>query len=117
MTQEELVAALGESHGQATPKARRGDVSSSEPSKEDSWQPEPLASADPQFWVSGKLPEEVWGEVQLHQPGAALLKRLRNFPFWRGKVALVDALGPTYTAASPRGTRLLLGERMFESRK
>jgi uncharacterized Zn finger protein len=114
MTQEELVAVLGESHGQPTPKPGKADVSDSEPSQEKSWQPEPLASADPHFWISGKLPEEIWSEVQLHQPGAALLKRLRNFPFWRGKEGLVDALEPTYTAASPRGTRLLLGERMFE---
>jgi uncharacterized Zn finger protein len=114
MTQEELVAVLGESHGQPTPKPGKSDVSDSEPAQEKSWQPEPLAPADPHFWISGKLPEEVWGEVQLHQPGAALLKRLRNFPFWRGKESVVEALEPTYTAASPRGTRLLLGERVVE---
>ena len=73
-----------------------------------------LASADPHFWISGKVPEEVWSEAQLHRPGAAVLKRLGNFPFWRGKVGPVDALEPTYSAASPRGTRLLLGEREFE---
>ncbi|MGD0008062.1 MAG: SWIM zinc finger family protein [Terriglobia bacterium] len=114
LTQEELVAALGESHGQATKKTGKGGVSDSEPSKENSSQPEPLAPADPHFWTPGKLPEEVWSEAQLHQAGAALLKRLGNFPFWRGKVGPVDALEPTYTAAAPRGTRLLLGERELE---
>jgi uncharacterized Zn finger protein len=114
MTQEELVAVLGESHGQPTPKPEKGDVSEAEPTNENSWQPEPLTTADPHFWISGKLPEEVCSTVQLHPPGAALLKRLGNFPFWRGKVGLVSALEPSYTAAAPRGTRLLLGEPMFE---
>jgi uncharacterized Zn finger protein len=40
---------------------------------------------------------------------AALLRRLGNFPFWRGNERFIDALVPAYTAASERAQEVLLG--------
>jgi uncharacterized Zn finger protein len=73
--------------------------------------PEPLPADGSFFWNGGALPEDFFGEVQIPQVSAVLLKRLGNFPFWRGKERFFDALEPTYAWASTRGLAVFLGEK------
>ena len=73
--------------------------------------PEPLPADGSLFWNGGSLPEDFFGEVQIPPVSAALLKRLGNFPFWRGKERFFDALEPVYTRASNRGLAVFLGEK------
>jgi len=73
--------------------------------------PEPLPADGSLFWNGGDLPEDFFGEVQIPPVSAALLKRLGNFPFWRGKERFFDALEPVYTRASNRGLAVFLGEK------
>jgi uncharacterized Zn finger protein len=42
---------------------------------------------------------------------AALLGRLGQFPFWRGRRPLFQALTPAYASASARALELLAGRR------
>jgi uncharacterized Zn finger protein len=72
---------------------------------------EPLPADGSLFWTGGALPEDFFGEVQVPPISAALLKRLGNFPFWRGKERFFDALEPVYTRASTRGLAVFLGEK------
>jgi uncharacterized Zn finger protein len=72
---------------------------------------EPLPADGSLFWNGGNLPEDFFGEVQIPPVSAALLKRLGNFPFWRGKERFFDALEPTYARASTRGLAVFLGEK------
>jgi uncharacterized Zn finger protein len=72
---------------------------------------EPL-SADPStFWSGSTLPDDLLGEVQPPPVSAAWLKRLGNFPFWRGEQRFLDALEPIYRQASQQGLDTFLGER------
>ena len=64
---------------------------------------EPLPSGAPEFWHAGPLPDDLFGEVRVPPVPAALLKRLGNFPFWRGEKSFVPSLEPTYAAASATG--------------
>ena len=73
--------------------------------------PEPLPADGALFWNGGTLPEDFFGEVQIPPVSAALLKRLGNFPFWRGKERFFDALEPAYARASTRGLAVFLGEK------
>ncbi len=50
------------------------------------------------------------GEVRLPPVSAALLRRLGNFPFWRGSERFLDALAPVYAQAASRGLSVFLGE-------
>jgi uncharacterized Zn finger protein len=72
---------------------------------------EPLPADGSLFWNGGTLPEDFFGEVQIPPVSAALLKRLGNFPFWRGQERFYDALEPTYARASTRGLAVFLGEK------
>ena len=72
---------------------------------------EPLPADGTLFWNGGALPEDFFGEVQIPPVSAALLKRLGNFPFWRGKERFFDALEPTYARASTHGLAVFLGEK------
>jgi len=72
---------------------------------------EPLPADGSLFWSGGNLPEDFFGEVQIPPVSAALLKRLGNFPFWRGKERFFDALEPIYARASTRGLAVFLGEK------
>ena len=53
---------------------------------------------------------ELSGEVVIPRTAASLLKRLGNFPFWRGNEALTEALEPVYSQASQLGMKAFLGE-------
>jgi len=71
--------------------------------------PEPLTTDALAFWQGNSLADEFFGEVRLPPVSAAILKRLGNFPFWRGAENLVDALDPIYTQASLCGLDVFIG--------
>lgn len=101
MSREELVEKLGA----ATPAAQTEAVEAASPALP----PEPLTAEVAVFWQGGALPDELFGEVRQPPASAALLKRLGNFPFWRGAERPVDALEPVYTQASARGLEVFAG--------
>lgn len=71
---------------------------------------EPL-SADPvAFWNGGGVPDDVYGVVEAPPVGAALIRRLGGFPFWRGKEPFVESVEPLYARASERALDVLSGE-------
>jgi uncharacterized Zn finger protein len=71
---------------------------------------EPLPADALRFWAAPTLPENWLGEVQAPPVNAAVLKRLGNFPFWRGRERFVDALEPMYRYASETALEILAGE-------
>jgi uncharacterized Zn finger protein len=72
--------------------------------------PDPLPSEPSAFWQGRELPEDFVGEVGAPPVVAALLGRLGQVPFWRGRQPLVEAVAPVYHAASARGLEVFLGE-------
>jgi uncharacterized Zn finger protein len=73
--------------------------------------PDPLPSEPSAFWQGSELPEGLLGEVEAPPVDAALLGRLGQFPFWRGRQPLAEAVAPVYHAASARGLEVFLGAR------
>lgn len=71
---------------------------------------DPLPSEPSAFWQGRELPEDFLGEVEAPPVVAALLGRLGQFPFWRGRRPLGEAVAPVYHAASARGLEVFLGE-------
>ncbi|HEY2945587.1 MAG TPA: SWIM zinc finger family protein [Vicinamibacteria bacterium] len=78
--------------------------------------PEPLPPQPSDFWRGRELPEGFLGEVEVAPVSAALLGRLGQFPFWRGREPIADALAPAYRDAAALGLDAFLGEasRMVE---
>jgi uncharacterized Zn finger protein len=72
--------------------------------------PEPLPTGLAEFWQGNDLPEGWLGEVDVPPVTAALLGRLGQFPFWRGRRPLIEALVPLYRDASALGLDVLLCE-------
>jgi uncharacterized Zn finger protein len=70
--------------------------------------PEPLPVDPPAFWQGRPLPEDFLGQVDPPTVTAALLGRLGQFPFWRGREPLFAVLTPVYQAASGRALDLLV---------
>lgn len=70
---------------------------------------EPLPTDATAFW-GGELPADVFGEVTPPRVSGAWLRRLGNFPLWRGEQALDEALEPRYQDAAARGVERFLGE-------
>lgn len=97
---EELLDLLG----------KTGVSGSDEPSeaREVPLPPEPLTAEPGAFWGGGVLPDELFGEVAVPPIPAALPRRLGGFPFWRGQEPFLQAIGPDYAAASPRGLDVFL---------
>ena len=111
MTREELVDLLGD-HGPQRPGGKtRGRSAGSTGEQE----PRPLAERLPvepsAFWGEPLPSEALLGEVQLPPVAAALVKRLGNFPFWRGEERFLESVELIYAAASPLGMDVFLGER------
>ncbi len=111
LPREELIQMLGS--GEEETGRRKGKRKASPPRDEEKKIPalEPLPADRALFWNGGLLPEDFFGEVQIPPVSAALLKRLGNFPFWRGREHFFDALEPLYARASARGLAVFLGER------
>jgi uncharacterized Zn finger protein len=63
------------------------------------------------FWNSDTGANDLIGEVQIPATPAALVRRLGNFPLWRGEEQFFSAIEPIYTNASPRGLDIVLGVR------
>jgi len=111
LSREELVKMLGsgeKERGKAKGKGKTHPAPDEEKKVSTS---EPLPADGSLFWNGGSLPEDFFGEVQIPPVSAVLLKRLGNFPFWRGKERFFDALEPIYARASTRGLAVFLGEK------
>jgi uncharacterized Zn finger protein len=63
------------------------------------------------FWNGVSLSDDFLGEVQIPPVSAAMVKRLGNFPFWRGRERFLDALEPIYVRGSTIGIGVFLGEK------
>jgi len=71
---------------------------------------EPLSAQPSDFWRGRDLPDGLLGEVDGPPVTAALLGRLGQFPFWRGRQPLAEALAPAYRDASALGLDVFLGQ-------
>jgi uncharacterized Zn finger protein len=103
LDREELFELLGYAHPAppVLPGPDRNGVS--EPVPEE-------PSLDPaSFWGGEEMPGDLFGEVRIPEVNAALPRRLGSFPFWRGKVAFLEALEPFYLKAAPLGLDVFLG--------
>ena len=69
----------------------------------------PLPAEPSAFWPGGGVPDDLFGEVETPPASAAWLRRLGNFPFWRGEALLRNALEPVYAEAARRGMDTFLG--------
>ncbi|MDQ6705679.1 MAG: SWIM zinc finger family protein [Acidobacteriota bacterium] len=76
---------------------------------------EPL-TADPALFWTGKLKADnpplkdvLHGTSAGNVAGAALVRRLGNFPFWRGSERFLDRLEPIYAAAAEKGIEMIGG--------
>ncbi len=102
-TREEFLKLLAERGGAS------GEAGSAEPLA-----PEPLIAAHPGFWQGEQalteVPQQSYGTVVAPPVAAALLRRLGDFPFWRGEKSLLDGLTPSYSEASQKGLDLYLSE-------
>lgn len=110
MTREELLSLLSESGhgiGKKRPARKPATEASEEPIEEAA---EPLLSDPGRFWNGEPLSDDVFGSVQAPPVQAHLLKRLGNFPFWRGTERFLTVLEPIYSIASPLGISASLGE-------
>ena len=73
---------------------------------------EPLAVGMAEFWdgaASVRNEEEPAPVVEIPRETGPLVRRLGGFPFWRGEVPILEALGATYAAASRRGMEVYVG--------
>ena len=105
---EELIALMNEISGE---KTFLKPVESAETEAGESVSaPEPLVSDVAGFWEGKSIPEGISGAVVIPRAPAALLKRLGNFPFWRGNTPLIETLEPVYSQASRLGMEAFLGE-------
>jgi uncharacterized Zn finger protein len=106
LSREELLQELG---------AAAGKEASSQTVAEAAAPPgEPLPAEPAMFWSGGDLAADLFGEVQPPPVSAAWLKRLGNFPFWRGEQRFLDSLEPVYRQAARQGLDTFLGERRSE---
>jgi uncharacterized Zn finger protein len=70
--------------------------------------PEPLASDPTTFWSGTPLPTDFTSDSHPSAVTAPLLRRLGDFPFWRGTSPILTALPPEYAEAAQRGWELVL---------
>jgi uncharacterized Zn finger protein len=116
MSREEFLELLGHSGEKSKQPRRRDSISTSESRDEPAPTTQPLPADPGAFWAAGKLADDSWGNVDAPSVHAVPLRRLGKFPFWRGRVSLLEALVSDYTSASERGLRVWLGEQEKEGR-
>ncbi len=108
LEREELLAQLGKAAGvkrkKALTKADNGADVATEATVE------PLAPDPDIFWQGGDLPGSLAGDIAIPTTAAAWPKQLGNFPFWRGKRDLLEALEEIYAKAAQQGLSILSGE-------
>ena len=83
--------------------ARNSIETATEASAKIALPPEPLSAEATIFWQGSALPENIFGEVRTPPVSAALLKRLGNFPFWRGEENFAETMSAIYSRASAEG--------------
>lgn len=103
MDREELIRRLHETAGQEQPVGVGAEAGLQLPA-------EPLPVDPAAFWTGGTHPEELLGAVAIPSANAALLRRLGNFPFWRGAQSPQDALASMYEDAAQLGLEVAIGE-------
>jgi len=104
LTREELLARLPRSGGR--PAAKKQTAA---PGREPG-SPK-LISTDPSaFWIGGRLPEDLLGEVAAQSGDAALPKRLGSFPLWRGERRFLEVMEEIYREAASFALDVLVGE-------
>ena len=111
LQREELIRMLGSGDKKPDKKKRKPKAPPAHDEEKKICSSEPLPTDVSLFWNGAPLPEGFFGEVQIPPVSAAFLKRLGNFPFWRGNERFLDALEPTYARASERGLAVFLGEK------
>jgi uncharacterized Zn finger protein len=97
LNRDEFMTLLGESGAPQTPEPER-------------LPPERLPAAAERFYRGGALPEDLAGDVQDTQAGAAIARRLGKFPFWRGRSPLLEFLEDVYPAAASKARESLEGK-------
>jgi uncharacterized Zn finger protein len=70
----------------------------------------PLPREPEAFWGKGDPRGDFLSEVRIPTVNIALIKRLGNFPFWRGDESFADALEGVYREAARVGMDVFLGE-------
>ncbi len=114
MDRDELIGLLGHTAHVTTTEGAKPKPTTFYKEEEKVAVSEPLAADGANFWNGGSMPDDFFGEVLMPAVAAALLRRLGNFPFWRGEVRLLDALDPIYTQASSLGLNVFLGEATWK---
>ncbi len=71
----------------------------------------PLPTEGSAFWGKDGGVADTFGEVRVPSIPAALVRRLGNFPFWRGDEPFLPAMERIYREASVAGLDVFLGER------
>jgi len=111
MNREELVRLLGqkEPKERQKKKAQKPEVDNTPTEPAMTSEPLPVTATD--FWSGSSLPDDLFGEVRIPPTPATLVKRLGNFPFWRGQEKFLSAMESMYSQASSRGLEVFLGEQ------
>lgn len=111
MTREELVVLLDVGVQKKQRRVKSPQSATHQPQTEVLLPPEPLTAEGADFWGSSSFSDDWFGEVRIPPAPAALVKRLGNFPFWRGEERFLDAIEPLYAKASQQGLDVFLGTR------
>ncbi len=104
---DKLTTLLGEEASTRSTRLRGSASTVREPTSIE----EPIDSAAVPFWEGSELPPGWLGEVRVPPMQAPLLRRLGNFPFWRGNERFADALTPVYARACEFAEEVLMGVR------
>ncbi len=110
LEREELVGLIGGA-GALKGKSKARKVTQAERESVDESPVAPLPRERDAFWGNDGTREDLLGEVRIPPVTAPLLRRLGNFPFWRGEKAFADALEDIYREAALVGLDVFLGER------
>jgi uncharacterized Zn finger protein len=108
LDRDELVAGLDHSERVDDVKKR---AKSGAKEQEPVFPSEPLPEDPEAFWRSAGQVEAGEKEVLIPKLPAALVRRLGNFPMWRGEEPFLESLESVYAGASPVGLGIYIGER------
>lgn len=110
MERDELIGLMG---GAAAPKGKGTPKKVPRAEAESEREPAsvPLPQEPDAFWGREGTREDSLGEVRVPPVTAALLRRLGNFPFWRGEEGFTGILESAYRDAALVGMDVFLGER------
>lgn len=109
MSRKKIVEMLGVSGATESRDKSNSKYVGEEPTDLQPVPPDPIPEDPNAFWNGNVVPDDLLGEVIVPSISAALIKRLGNFPFWRGATGLVSALEPIYLSASEVGLEAFLG--------